>query len=108
MLHPQLGTHHREDLLGDLGLFPAVEVPVHRLPRREVRRQLSPRTSRAHDVQDRIYDRAARVFLRAATGVDLREQGLDHRPLLVTGVRRVPLRSTRHRLTVDQTDAEDT
>jgi hypothetical protein len=50
----------------------------------------------------------ARVFLRAATGVDLREQWLDHRPLLVIGIRRVPLRSMRHRVTVDHTNTDFT
>ena len=38
LLHAQLAAHHRQDLLGDPGLFPPVEVPVHRLPGREIHR----------------------------------------------------------------------
>ena len=68
LLHAQLGAHHGQDLLGDLGLFPPVEVPVHRLPRREVRRQLPPRAPGADHVEDRVHDRPARVLLRPPTG----------------------------------------
>jgi hypothetical protein len=42
-----------------LVLFPLLELPVHRLPRREVDRQLTPRTTRPDHVQDRVYDLAA-------------------------------------------------
>jgi hypothetical protein len=42
-------------------IAPAREVPVDRPPRRKVRRQLTPRTARAHDVQDRVDELASRI-----------------------------------------------
>src|SRR5689334_22587749 len=41
------------------------------------------------------------MLLRAATRLDRRQQRFDDRPLLVSGVRRVSLRSILHPATVD-------
>jgi len=37
-LHAQLGAHDGQDVLGHASLFPLVEVPIHGLPWREIRR----------------------------------------------------------------------
>ncbi len=45
---------------------------------------------------------AVRMFLRAASGLHRWQQRLDDRPVLVAGIRRVPLRPVVHPATVDQ------
>ncbi len=107
-LHAQLPADHRQDLLGDLGLFPLVEVPVHGLPGREIRRQRPPGAPGADHVEDRVDHRAARVLLRAPTRPDRRQQRLDQRPLLVAGVGGVALLSTCHHARVDHLAGEVT
>jgi hypothetical protein len=106
---PELFADRSEDLLGDLGVLPAGEVPVHRLPRREVLWQLPPRTAGAHHVQDAVDDQPARVLLRTPTGLRRRQQRLDQLPLLIGQVRGIPLAPCQarrlpscHRSTVDR------
>ena len=62
-------------------IAPASKVPVHRRPRREVRRQLTPRAARAHHVEDRVDQLASRVRLRPPPRLRRRKQRLDQRPL---------------------------
>ena len=38
LMHAQRAMDRGQDLLGDLGLFPLVDLPVHGLPRRKVDR----------------------------------------------------------------------
>jgi hypothetical protein len=65
----QLFAHDREDLLGDPVLFPADEVPVHGLPRREISWQRPPGAASAHDVEDRVEHVAAWMLLRPASAL---------------------------------------
>ena len=44
---------------------PGLEVPVHRLPRRKVMRQLAPRAAGPVQIQDRVHDPTARTGRRA-------------------------------------------
>lgn len=66
LLHAQPAADRRQDLLGDLGLFPPVGLPVHGMPGREARRKRSPGAPGADHVEDRVDDRAAWVLPRRA------------------------------------------
>jgi hypothetical protein len=70
---PQLLADRSQDLLGDLRVLPPGEVPVHRLPRREVAGQLAPRAAGAHNVEDRVDDQPARMLLRTPTRLGRRQ-----------------------------------
>jgi hypothetical protein len=85
-LLPQRGQHH----LGDLGLLPLLEIPVHGLPRREVSRQVPPGAASPHHVQDPVHNGPAWMLLRPAASPRRRQQRLNQRPLLVGQVRGVP------------------
>src|SRR5215218_4049517 len=82
-LLPQRGQHH----LGDFGLLPLLEIPVHGLPRREVSRQVSPGAASPHHVQDSVHNGPAWMLLRPATSPRRRQQRPNQRPLLVGQVR---------------------
>jgi hypothetical protein len=56
------------NLLGEPGLLPPGDVPVHGLPGWEVERQPPPRTAGPHHVQDRVQDVAAVMLLGSSTG----------------------------------------
>src|SRR5512144_2388786 len=71
---------------------PPLEVPEHRLPRRELPRQQPPGAAGAHHVQNRVDDLAARVLLPATGGGRRRQQGFNKPPLLVRQVAVVPAR----------------
>lgn len=56
-----------KDVLGDVCLFPAGEVPVDGLPGWKICRELSPGTAGAHEVEDGVHDRPAGVLLGTTT-----------------------------------------
>lgn len=83
---------------GQLLLLPPGEVPVHRLPRREIHRQRPPRTTGTHHIQDRVHDVPTSMLLRPTTPRMTgrrRQQRLHHQPLRIRQIRRIPLH-TRH------------
>ena len=69
---------------------PPGEPPVDGLPRREVLRELTPRTTGANDVEHRVDQFALRVDPDAAAGDLVAEQRVDQRPLGVGQIRWVP------------------
>jgi hypothetical protein len=79
----QLLTQRVVDAVHGAVVAPALEIPVHRLPRRQVVGQLPPRAAGAQHVEDRVDDLAPRVFLVASVGVGRGQQRLDQPPLLV-------------------------
>jgi hypothetical protein len=66
-----------EDAFGDLTLLPLLELPVHRLPRREIDRQLPPRTTATDYVQDRVHNRPAGMLRDPTRRLDQGKQRLD-------------------------------
>ncbi|MEN3615253.1 hypothetical protein AAH979_37715 [Plantactinospora sp. ZYX-F-223] len=90
LLEADLFTEVVQDALGDLVLFPADEVPVDGLPWREVGRELPPGAAGTHDVEDRVHDRPAGVFLWPATGPGWWEQASDVTPLGVGQIGGIP------------------
>lgn len=80
-------------------IVPPGEVPVHRGPRREVLRKLTPSAAGPHHVEDRIHDPSPRMLLPPPTlraHPRWRQQRLDQRPLFIRQVRRIPTPSTAH------------
>src|SRR5574340_294119 len=72
---------------------PGGEVPVDGPPRRKVFWQHAPGAARASQVQDGVHDLALGVQGRPATGCrgrGLGKQGLDHGPLTIGEVARIP------------------
>jgi hypothetical protein len=102
-LLPQPREHPHADLL----VLPPDEVAVHRLPGREVRRQLPPRAAGAHHAQDRVHDRPARMLLPSPTPPRRRQQRLDQGPLLVGQVRGIA-RTSAHPHRAAHQDHADT
>lgn len=99
---PQYGEH----LFGDLGFFPADEVPVHRLPGREVDRQLTPGASGADHVQDGVDGVAAGVLLWPSAGVGRGQQRFDQCPLCVGEIGGIAA-FTRHPAMIATLDRHD-
>lgn len=89
-------AQHVQDPLGHVLVLPAYKMPVHRLPGREVRRQLPPGVTGPHHVHDRVHDVSERILLLAAVPVGSGNQQLDQSPLLIgqiRGVKRVVVSS---------------
>ena len=63
--------------------FPAPQVVIDRLPRREVVRQKPPRTACAQQIQDRLNDLALGRAARATARRGIGDHRLDHGPLAV-------------------------
>jgi len=59
------------------------KIAIDSFPRRKVTRQLSPRTTGAHDIHDGIDHLAHIVSTRAAAPLGCRNQRIDQSPLIV-------------------------
>ena len=72
---------------------PTREIPVHRLPRRQIPRQHPPRPTRTQQIQNRVHDLTPLMHPRTTTrpcGRRIRQQRLNKRPLPISQISRVP------------------
>ncbi len=75
-------------------ILPMGEIVPDQFPWRQIVRQHPPRAATADQVEDRIGDRALRVFLRTTGFSCFWNRGIEERPLLIPKVTGIRFRAT--------------